>query len=172
MHRGRYIKHNAKLYHGSSPCPLRIQLDTMLSTCGVPRMIRVCCGPPGRVGGREGFCSRAIPGPCPSQNPALCGAPPTKCSPYVLRWLMEGCHSLGVLSVVQQPAASSTSFQTKKMVLRSRAPSRSSSLSSTLVRVAAATSVSSQKAVTFPLLSVTPLTTAFRQLTSFALAPR
>ena len=33
---------------------------------------------PGRVGGRKGFCSRAIPGPGPSQNPALCGSPPTK----------------------------------------------------------------------------------------------
>ena len=64
--------------------------------------------------------------------------------------MMVGYHSLGVLSVVQQPAASSTSFQTKKMVLRSRAPSRSSSLSSTLVRVAAATSVSSLKSWSVP----------------------
>ena len=31
------------------------------------------------VGGRKEFCSRAIPGPGPSQNSALCGSPPTKC---------------------------------------------------------------------------------------------
>ena len=51
----------------------------------------------------------AIPGPGPSQNPVLCGSPPTK---YMV------------------PASSGTPLQTKKMVLRSRAPSRSSSLSS------------------------------------------
>ena len=51
-------------------------------------MHRFSLAPPGRVGGRKGFCSRAIPGPGPSQNPALCGSPPAKCRarrPAVLR---------------------------------------------------------------------------------------
>ena len=36
--------------------------------------------PVGVAAGKE-FCSRAIPGPGPSQNSALCGSPPTKCTP-------------------------------------------------------------------------------------------
>ena len=58
--------------------------------------------PPGRVGGRKGFCSRAIPGPGLSQNPALCGSPPTKCSSalalygarVVSRWGGRCCASI------------------------------------------------------------------------------
>ena len=37
-------------------------------------------GPVGASAGKE-FRSRAIPGPGPSQNSALCGSPPTKCTP-------------------------------------------------------------------------------------------
>ena len=51
--------------------------------------------PPGRVGGRKGFCSRAIPGPGLSQNPALCGSPPTKCSSALALYWCEGCIPLG-----------------------------------------------------------------------------
>jgi len=36
--------------------------------------------PVGVAAGKE-FCSRAIPGPGPSQNSASCGSPPTRCTP-------------------------------------------------------------------------------------------
>jgi len=56
---------------------------------------RFSLAPPGRVGGRKGFCSRAIPGPGLSQNPALCGSPPTKCSSALALYWCEGCIPLG-----------------------------------------------------------------------------
>ena len=65
----------------SSPWSLRI------TVIHVPR--------PVVVGGRNGFCSRAIPGPGLSQNPALCGSPPTKCSSALALYWCEGCIPLG-----------------------------------------------------------------------------
>ena len=53
------------------------------------------------VGGRKGFCSRAIPGPGPSQNPALCGSPPAKCSSASARYWCEGGTPLGALVLVR-----------------------------------------------------------------------
>ena len=65
---------------------------------------------PGRVGGRKGFCSRAIPGPGPSQNPALCGSPPTKCSSALALYWCEGGIPLG-RSVLREYPATSTHFR-------------------------------------------------------------
>lgn len=53
------------------------------------------------VGGRKGFRSRAIPGPGPSQNPALCGSPPAKCSSASARYWCEGGTPLGALVLVR-----------------------------------------------------------------------
>ena len=53
------------------------------------------------VGGRKGFCSRAIPGPGPSQNPALCGSPPAKCSSASASYWCEGGTPLGALALVR-----------------------------------------------------------------------
>ena len=65
--------------------------------------------PPGRVGGRKGFCSRAIPGPGPSQNPALCGSPPTKCSSALALYWCEGGIPLGRSVLREYPATSTHS---------------------------------------------------------------
>ena len=65
--------------------------------------------PPGRVGGRKGFCSRAIPGPGPSQNPALCGSPPTKCSSALALYWCEGGIPLGKSVLREYPATSTHS---------------------------------------------------------------
>ena len=65
--------------------------------------------PPGRVGGRKGFCSRAIPGPGPSQNPALCGSPPTKCQARIPTVLRKFFSSLSVVAVRGYPATSTHS---------------------------------------------------------------
>lgn len=81
----------------------------MLSCSRGPLRHRFPFASPGRVGGRKGFCSRAIPGPGLSQNPALCGSPPTKCSariPAVLRWRFP---SLSAIVVREYPAASTHS---------------------------------------------------------------
>ena len=67
----------------------------MLSCSIGPLRHRFPLAPPGRVGGRKGFCSRAIPGPGLSQNPALCGSPPTKCSSALALYWCEGCIPLG-----------------------------------------------------------------------------
>lgn len=53
------------------------------------------------VGGRKGFCSRAIPSPGPSQNPALCGSPPAKCSSASASFWCEGGTPLGALVLVR-----------------------------------------------------------------------
>ena len=53
------------------------------------------------VGGRKGFCSRAIPGPGPSQNPALCGSPPAKCSSASASYWCGGGTPLGALVLVR-----------------------------------------------------------------------
>lgn len=53
------------------------------------------------VGGRKGFCSRAIPGPGPSQNPALCGSPPAKCSSASASYWCGGGTPLGALALVR-----------------------------------------------------------------------
>jgi len=53
------------------------------------------------VGGRKGFCSRAIPGPGPSQNPALCGSPPAKCSSASASYWCVGGTPLGALALVR-----------------------------------------------------------------------
>ena len=65
--------------------------------------------PPGRVGGRKGFCSRAIPGPGPSQNPALCGSPPTKCSSALALYWCEGDIPLARSVLLEYPATSTHS---------------------------------------------------------------
>lgn len=65
--------------------------------------------PPGRVGGRKGFCSRAIPGPGPSQNSALCGSPPTKCSSALALYWCEGGIPLGRSVLREYPATSTHS---------------------------------------------------------------
>jgi len=65
--------------------------------------------PPGRVGGRKGFCSRAIPGPGLSQNPALCGSPPTKCSSALALYWCEGGIPLGRSVLREYPATSTHS---------------------------------------------------------------
>ena len=53
------------------------------------------------VGGRMGFCSRAIHGPGPSQNHALCGSPPAKCSSASASYWCEGGTPLGALVLVR-----------------------------------------------------------------------
>jgi len=53
------------------------------------------------VGCRKGFCSRAIPGPGPSQNPALCGSPPAKCSSASASYWCEGGTPLGAFVLVR-----------------------------------------------------------------------
>ena len=91
-------------------CRLRvIQRDVMLSCSVGP--LRHCFpfAPPGRVGGRKGFCSRAIPGPGLSQNPALCGSPPTKCSYALALYWCEGGIPLGRSVLREYPATSTHS---------------------------------------------------------------
>ena len=61
------------------------------------------------VGGRKGFCSRAIPGPGPSQNPALCGSPPTKCLARITGSAALTFPSLSAVVVCGYPAASTHS---------------------------------------------------------------
>ena len=53
------------------------------------------------VGGRKGFCSRAIPGPGPSQNPALCGSPPAKCNSASASYRCESGTPLGAFVLVR-----------------------------------------------------------------------
>ena len=53
------------------------------------------------VGGRKGFCSRAIPGPGPSQSPALCGRGPAKCSSASASSWCEGGTPLGAFVLVR-----------------------------------------------------------------------
>ena len=65
--------------------------------------------PPGRVGGRKGFCSRTIPGPGLSQNPALCGSPPTKCQVRIPAVLRKRFSSFSAVVVRVYPAASTHS---------------------------------------------------------------
>ncbi len=72
-------------------------------------MHRFSLAPPGRVGGRKGFCSRAIPGPGLSQNPALCGSPPTKCSSALALYWCEGGIPLGRSVLREYPATSTHS---------------------------------------------------------------
>ena len=59
--------------------PLRvIQLVVMLSSPWSLRITVIHVPRPVVVGGRKEFCSRAIPGPGPSQNSALSGTPAPK----------------------------------------------------------------------------------------------
>lgn len=81
----------------------------MLSCSVGPLRHRFPLAPPGRVGGRKGFCSRAIPGPGPSQNPALCGSPPTKCSSAFALYWCEGGIPLGRSVLREYPATSTHS---------------------------------------------------------------
>lgn len=81
----------------------------MLSCSLGPLRHRFPLAPPGRVGGRKGFCSRAIPGPGLSQNPALCGSPPTKCSSALALYWCEGGISLGRSVLREYPATSTHS---------------------------------------------------------------
>ena len=62
---------------------------------------RFPCAPPGRVGGRKGFCSRAIPGPGLSQNSALSGTPPQKCKARMLSVACQGIPSLSAIFAVR-----------------------------------------------------------------------
>ena len=75
------------------------------------------------VGGRKGFCSRAIPGPGPSQNPALCGSPPAKCSSASASYWCEGGTTLGALALVRATCRlSGTPALDKEVVLVRCAP--------------------------------------------------
>ena len=87
--------------------------------------------PPRRVGGRQVFCSRAIPGPGPSQNPALCGSPPTKCRTFGGCLFVEVVARAGVWWGVERPAASGTPYRTTKKTSARFAHYRSSPLSCT-----------------------------------------
>ena len=123
-----------------SSASLRVtQLDIMLSTCRSSSWHRFPLSPYESSAGR-GVLLRGHPRPWPVAKPRTLRVPAHK---------------------VHVPASSGTSFQTKKMFLRSRAPSRSSSLSSTLVRVAPAPSVSSQKSCFVPAPFSHSTTTAF-----------
>ena len=68
------------------------------------------------VGGRKGFCSRAIPGPGPSQNPAPCGSPPAKCSSASASYWCEGVPGWERWCWFGQPAASGTPALDKEVV--------------------------------------------------------
>jgi len=81
----------------------------MLSCSVGPLRHRFPLAPPGRVGGRKGFCSRAIPGPGLSQNPALCGSPPTKCLARITGSAALTFPSLSAVVVCGYPAASTHS---------------------------------------------------------------
>ena len=80
---------------------------------------------------QEGFCSRAIPGPGPSQNPALCGSPPTKCRTFGGCLFVEVVARAGVWWGVGRPAASGTPYRTTKKTSARFAHYRSSPLSCT-----------------------------------------
>lgn len=77
------------------------------------------------------------PGPSPAlarrKTPYFAGPRPQSTARGKVSGYVEVRPSHQWFPVLQQPAASGTSFQTKKLVLHSQAPSRSSSLSSTLV---------------------------------------
>ena len=88
----------------------------MLSTCVRTLKDRWRDAPPGRVGGRKEFRSRAIPGPGPSQNSAPCGSPPTRCSTAGRRQVAGGSDTPWMLVLCERPAASGTPALDKEVV--------------------------------------------------------
>lgn len=114
-----------------SSASLRVtQLDIMLSACLSSSWHPFPLSPYESSAGR-GVLLRGHPRPWPVAKPRTLRVPAHKVQlrESVVGYVEVEC-SLKPLPVVQHPASSGTSLQTKKMVLRSRAPSRSSSLSS------------------------------------------
>ncbi len=82
--------------------PLRvIQLVVMLSSPWSLRITVIHVLRPVVVGGRKEFCSRAIPGPGLSQNPALSGPPPQKCKARMPSVTCLGFSSLSAIFAVR-----------------------------------------------------------------------
>lgn len=87
VHRARDVRHNAKLCHRQSLCPLRTQLDIMLSAYSIPRMNEVEIVRPDESAAGRGF----APGPSPDlarrKTLHFVGPRPQSAGPRDRRWV-------------------------------------------------------------------------------------